>query len=539
MRAAAADGARRRVAVAVAILVVAAGCTNKFEIRAGGSDEPTNESNLPTGPAVRGGELRVGVEANIATLDVLKGPAQEPDILILRSVYDALIAYSPVDASPTPSLATEVTSTPDYLTWTAKLRTGVTFHDGSRFDADAVVRNFTWRLDPAKQCRCDPVFKVITSVVATDDSTVVWTLSEPVATFQVALPSIYMVAPSVIDSGADPNRTLIGTGAFRLEDRDTLRFVRNPAYWKTDADGGALPYLDAITIVPVPDSVQRLAALQGGDVDLIQTADTSNIATAEKDEKLEIQRVTGSSSTVLLFNLRKPPYDDPRARLLAAYALDRQAINVQYYAGARSVPDSLFSKDSPWYVKTDPAIPQFDESKARALIDELLRDKGPESLVSTVSCIKTPEVDSILAIAVQQLAKLGITVKLNQTDQGVFVNDIIGKTGNYQSACFRSPEIEDPDDLYNTFVTGEGGNVMFYSNPEVDRLMREGRRTGDFAARKEIYTQVQKILAADLPALPLLADLAANIHSREVLGLPKPQPGGLGLIELAFVQKRP
>lgn len=78
---------------------------------------------------------------------------------------------------------------------------------------------------------------------------------------------------------------------------------------------------------------------------------------------------------------------------------------------------------------------------------------------------------------------------------------------------------------------------MFYSNPEVDRLMKQGRQIPDFAKRKEIYDQVQKILAEDLPVLPLLADLAANIHTTAV-GLPKPQPGGLGLIELAFVQKQ-
>lgn len=269
---------------------------------------------------------------------------------------------------------------------------------------------------------------------------------------------------------------------------------------------------------------------------MVQTADTANIVSAEKDNSLQIQRATGSSSTVLLFNLSKPPYDDIRARRLAAYAIDRDAINVQYYAGTKTAPIGLFSKDSPWTAAV--SIPTFDADKAKELAAEIVRDKGPEALVSTVSCIKTPEADAILAITQQQLAKLGITVKLNQTDQGLFVNDIVGKTGNYQSACFRTPDIVDPDELYNTIVTDQPGNVMFYSNPEVDRLMKQGRQIPDFAKRKEIYDQVQKILAEDLPVLPLLADLAANIHTTAVRGLPKPQPGGLGLIELAFVQKQ-
>ena len=528
---------RRAGVVAIAmVLIVVAACTNKFEIRAGGGDVAVDQGQLPDGPAVRGGELKLGIEANIGTLNVLEGPAQESDILILRSVYDALITYSPIDAKPVPGLATEVTPSADFTTWTAKLRTGVTFHDGTPFDAAAVVRNFTWRQDPALGCKCDPVFKVMTSVTAPDSQTVVWTFSEPVATFNVALPSLYIVAPSAIDGGGDLNRVLIGTGAFKLQDRDTLRFVRNPTYWKTDAAGGALPYLDAVTFIPVPDSVQRLAALTAGDVDMIQTADTANIVSAEKDKSLQIQRVTGSSSTVLLFNLSKPPYDDVRARRLAAYAIDRQAINVQYYAGTKTAPIGLFSKDSPW--TADFSIPGFDADKAKELAAELVKDKGPDALVSTVSCIKTPEADAILAITQQQLAKLGITVKLNQTDQGLFVNDIVGKTGNYQSACFRTPDIVDPDELYNTIVTGEAGNVMFYSNPEVDRLMKQGRQLADFAKRKEIYDRVQQILAEDLPVLPLLADLAANIHTQAVRGLPKPQPGGLGLIELAFVQKQ-
>ena len=144
----------------------------------------------------------------------------------------------------------------------------------------------------------------------------------------------------------------MGTGPFSLEDYDTLVLKKNPNYWKKDEAGNQLPYLDEIKIEPIPDTKVRLQSLRSGDIDIFQTADTDNIVDVVKGgDNFKVQKVTGTSSTIVLFNLEKPPFDDIRMRQAFAYALNRKEINNVQYKGSRQEAYSAFNPDSAYYTE--------------------------------------------------------------------------------------------------------------------------------------------------------------------------------------------
>ena len=330
---------------------------------AGGFNQPEAEGE----PQI-GGKIVFGVESNVASLDPAGSLAQPSDVLTALAIYDHLIDYD-ANAKLIPSLATEWSSSEDLMTWTIKVRTDVEFQDGTPFDATAVQAHFDRLMDPATNCTCAPTVAQITSVEARDDETVIFQLNAPNAFWPNQLVgAIGLIAsPTATEEfGADYARNPVGTGPFSLEDYDTLVLKKNPNYWKKDEAGNQLPYLDEIKIEPIPDSKVRLQSLRSGDIDMLQTADTANIVdVVSGGDKFKVQKVTGSSSTIVLFNLDKAPFDDHRLRLAFAHALNRTELNNVQYQGSRRESYSAFDPDTAYYAEgIEP--PKYDLRRPRS-----------------------------------------------------------------------------------------------------------------------------------------------------------------------------
>ena len=148
----------------------------------------------------------------------------------------------------------------------------------------------------------------------------------------------YIESPTAVAQyGAEYKNHPVGTGPFTLAEYvpgDRVVLTAYPDYWKTDDNGIQLPYLDKLTLKPIPDAGQRLSALEAGDIDIFQTANSSDIAQAES-KGFAAQKISGSSSTIILLNNAKPPFDDVRARQALAYAINKDAINDRVYDGVR------------------------------------------------------------------------------------------------------------------------------------------------------------------------------------------------------------
>jgi len=528
----------RVVAVALGLVLVAAACGSDDKTASDGSDGATDKTTTTADSAlkpVKGGELVFGAEADVSTLDV--GAAAQPsDKVITLGLYDPLTTY--VDGKVVPYLAASLESDGDDLsTWTMVLREGVTFHDGTPLNADSVVKHFVRLQDPATGCSCIDTAKSVASMDTPDGPeglTVVFHLATPSVAFPDTLAGStgYIESPTAAAKfGDDYKNNPVGTGPFTLTEyvpNDRVVLTAYPDYWQKDADGVQLPYLDKLTIKPIPDAGQRLTALEAGDIDIFQTAVSNDIASAE-EKGFAAQKISGSSSTILLMNNAKPPFNDVRARQAVAYALDKDAMNERLYKGVRVPSYSGFAPDSAYFNKKA-NTPKYDLAKAKALVKDL------GGLKFSIVCIPTPEADALLQLVKQMGEAAGMEITLESQEQGAFVTRMFSKGGDYEAACFRSGHFIDPDSISDDLTTGDSGNLVFYSNKTVDKLLDEARQTADFDARKAKYDEVQEITGKEVPVITTLYDLFGNVYDDTKVGPPPPgEANSLGAIKPGFL----
>ncbi len=525
------------IAIAAGLLLVAAACGSDTPSATDGGDASGTTTTAPQATPVKGGELVFGAESDVATLDV--GAAAQPsDKVITLGLYDPLTTYE--DGKVVPYLAESIESDGDDLgTWTITLRPNVKFHDGTPLNADAVVKHFLRLQDPATACPCLDTVKIIGSMDTPDGPeglTVVFKLTTPSVAFPDTLSgsSGYIESPTAVAKyGDDFKNNPVGTGPFTLAEfipGDRVVLEAFPDYWQKDDNGIQLPYLDKLTVKPIPDAGQRLTALETGDIDIFQTAVSSDIAQAER-RGFAAQKISGSSSTILLMNNSKPPFNDVRARQAVAYALNKDVINERVYDGVRVPSYSGFALDSGYYSE-EAGTPRFDLDKAKALVDDL------GGLKFSIVCIPTPEADQILQLTKQMGEAAGMEISLESQEQGAFVNRIFSKSGDYEAACFRSSHFIEPDAIRPGLTTGDAGNLVFYSNPAVDKLLDEARQSADFDVRKAKYDEVQAITGEEVPLITTLYDLFGNVYNSDVVGPPPPgEANSLGAIKPGFLYR--
>lgn len=499
------------------------------------SDSEMNQPQREGTPRM-GGTLTFGIESSVLSLDPGGKMIQPADLTVGLALYDSLVEYDDKGRT-TGGLAESFSSSDDLTTWTFKLRSGIKFGDGTPFNAAAVKQHIE-RLKTLPQCSCASEIVNIESVDTPDDLTVVFHLVAPNVAFPVFLTNSpgFVPSPTQVEKyGNEYGSHPMGAGPFRLVSMgDSITVERNPNYWRTDGDGNKLPYLDGITFKPLPDTNTRLQAVQAGSVQIMQTADSGNLVEARKDDKLVVQAVTGSSSTILILNQTKPPFDDIRARQALNLSIDRDGLNQQAYQGARVPAYGFIPPTDPYYdADPDGQLPPYNPEEAKRLIDELKSEGKPVDFGAL--CISTPEATTDFQVLKLQAEKVGVNITLEQLDQTVFVNKMLSGDGDFQVACFRSPQIPDPNDVTSAVVTGGSLNLGQISNPAIDKAMAAGRTTTDFDKRKAQYDIVQREMAKEAVVIPLLFDLYGNIHVSSVSGLERPWPNSLGLINAGYL----
>ena len=529
---------------AVCLLLAAVACSNDDDGSSPATTGGSSGGSSTTAPAAEGfnqafsegepqdgGSLTIGVEAEIASLDPAGALAQVSDYDIAFAIYDPLVDFD-AKGNLAPSLATKWSGSDDLKTWTLELRDDVEFTDGTTFDAEAVVKQFERLKDPATKCVCAENVAHIAKVEAQGPTTVVFSLDEPNAFFVSSLTSAIglIASPTATEKyGPDYARNPVGTGAFRLTSYEPIVLEKNPGYWRKDAEGGALPHLDKITVEPIPEPRVRYQSLAAGDIDLMQMADTATIIDAIQAGKYTVQKITGGSSLSISMNNRKPPFDDLRIRQAFAMSVNRQEINRILYKGSRQEAYSQFAVSSPWYF-ADAGWLEYDQTAAKKLVDEAKADGTPTTF--TFTCVPTDESRQLLNMVKQQAQKVGLVADLEFVDQGAYVDKLLGADHDFVSGCSRNGENLTPD-LYDGWHTKGSFNAEGYDNPESDQLMEDIRATGDAKEQKDLVDQLQENLANDVPAFPLLYDLHANVANKNVSGLPVPEPGILGAITFA------
>jgi len=440
-------------------------------------------------------------------------PALSTDVPTGRAVayvFDGLVRFTP-DAQIVPGLAREWTVSPDGLTYTFHLRSGVKFHDGRALKSLNVINSFMRALDPVtKGGRGWPLFpiagakefadgkaKTVAGLSAPNDSTVVIRLKEPFAIFPKLLA---MPVASIVPDGAPANfgEHPIGTGPWKFVEwkhDDYLLYAKNPDYW-----GGA-PQADSLKARIIPEPSTAVAEFESGNVDVLYVPEGETRNWEETDDKKAmLESAPALRMLYIAINTTRGPLADPRVRQALNYAIDARAILDGIMSGrgnlaAGVIPPSLPGGDSTrkGYVR--------DTAKARALL--VAAGKGNGIDIELWSS-QTPPFPRIAQTVQANLADVGVRVKLVQRDASSMREAArAGKTDMALKDWFADyPDAEDflyP--LLHSANKGVGGNVSFYSNPKFDQLVSNARREQDEAKRVTMYRDADLMAFNDAPMI--------------------------------------
>lgn len=538
----------RVAAMAVTLALVAACGGNGGDSQGSPPDAPQATGVREAPPAesskpVPGGTMTVGLEAETNSWLPSETRPGSAGLTVWTAIYDPLVVRT-LDGSIEPYLAESVTPNENFTRWTLALRDGVSFHDGTPLNADAMKRMFDDYLVAEGSVAAG--FFAGVQMEVTGSLTVDYVLAEPNATFLDNLLGLggYPFSPTAADAaGADAGSRPVGTGPFTFESwvRDgELRVVRNEQYWRTDADGTPLPYLDEIIFRPIPDGATRLDSLRSGDVDLIQTLDTALVRSARDlvdTEGFKSYEWLGNSSGGILFNTLGPPFDDVRVRLAIAHATDAdQVLEVQGGAGITPVRTQFFSEDSPWYSDAAAAAwPTYDVERATELSDAYVNDpdrsdgKGVGERISfTYSCVSTPEQRELGQLLQALWQQTGFQVELDFVEQSALIAKAAGTDnqpplrGDFDAQCWRLGGNQDPYPLWAAEygpIDAEVRNTTDFTHPKITAAVDSLRSEDDVNARKQLVEEISLLLAEQVPNIWLGGTAAAIVADASVRGV--------------------
>ena len=455
------------------------------------------------------GVLVVGQIAEPAALDPAAVTAVN-DFRILMNVYDGLVRYSSGTLEVEPALATDWTISDDGLTYTFTLREGVSFHDGTAFDAEAVVFNFERMLNedhPYHDTGPFPLaffFSAIAGIEATGEMEVAFTLNEPFAPFlsNLAYPTGLIVSPAaVMASGAEFGRNPVGTGAFQFEEwrsNEAVVITANAEYW----DGA--PELEAVVFRPITDANTRTAEMLAGGIDVMVEVPPLSLSEFQGDG-FTVHDQAGPHVWFLILNALEGPFADVRVRQAANYAINKEAIVDDVLEGTAEVAAGPTPPAFAWAYNEELEPYPYDPDRAMALLAEAGAE-NPE-ITFYVTEGGSGMLDPLaMGTAIQaDLEAVGFDVSIETYEWNTFLGRVNPGLQGKADAAQMAWMTNDPDTLpYLALRTGawpeEGGfNSGYYSNPEVDALLEEARTSTDQDRRAELYREMQVIVQEDAP----------------------------------------
>lgn len=418
------------------------------------------------------------------------------DKAMARQMYEPLF-WIDAEAEEVPMLATEYSVSDDQLTWTFKLREGVTFHNGDPLKASDVVYSYNRCMEsPYMQNYTESIEKV----EAPDDSTVVVTLSAPCAPLIMNLAEVGIVNEKFAEENKDDQGLLgfneCGTGAYMYKSSTpdvSVELEAYPDYW-----GGEAP-IKEVTYNMITDATTALTAFKSGEIDVISAPATDAeelIASGEYSSTV----LATNHLTYLIFNSQTEPFNNPDLRKAVAYAIDRQSIIDMAADGAATPAYSLATPYSFGFTEDHTKYEQ-DLDKAREYLTKAGYPDGID--IGTFKTMSGSQFEKVAQVVQSQLAEIGITCTIEGLEGNTLVNDCI--TGNFTLSDM-GQSISADYDFVKTFLNEEyidGLNMARYTDPEISRLFAEGVATTDSDARLDIYKQIEELTQEACVYVPL------------------------------------
>ena len=426
-------------------------------------------------------EIRIGVALEPPALDPTAGAAEAIDVVVYQNVFEGLVRIDQTGAVQ-PGLAESWTISEDGLTYRFALHEGVTFHDGTSFDAEDVKFTFDRLLAEDSVNAQKALYAPISSVTVVDPATVEFTLSRPdgLFLFNMGRGDAVIVAPeSAANNGAEP----IGTGPFAFVQWDRGSRVvleQYGAYW------GEKPALTKATYLFIGDTATMTNALLAGDVDGTNNFAPEAIAVFENNPQYKVLVGSTEGETILSTNNSKAPFDDLKVRQAMAHALDRQEI-IEGATYGYGVPiGTHFAPHHPYYLDLTATYPH-DVETAKALLAEA---GYPDGFSATLKLPPVAYARLSGQIIASQFAEAGIKLELINMEWAQWLEDVFANK-DFDLTIISHVE---PFDIG---IYANPDYYFGYDNAEVQSLNETLNATTDEAERKRLAQDIQTIIAQD------------------------------------------
>lgn len=486
----------------------------------GNQSTETNQGGEASGS--EGGTLVFGRGGDSTSLD--PGATTEGEAFkVTENIFDNLINFDVDSMELTPALATKWDVSDDGLLYTFDLRQGVRFHDGTDFNAEAVVYNFErWIKGNQSTSGADASFPyfdsqfgdIIEQVVAVNDYQVEFHLKRPLAPFfkNIAMSPFAILSPAAIEKYGDKiNENPVGTGPFKFVEwrrNDRVVLEKNTDYWR---DG--YPKLDRVIFRSIPENSARMNALKTGEVDLIDGVDFSDVPLIESDANLQLFSRPSLNVAYVGLTVTRGPMADKRVRQALNHAVDKEAIIKAFFEGS-AIP--AINPMPPVVAGYHDGIADyaFDLDRAK----ELLAGAGyPDGFEMELWAMPVPRPympngEKVAEALAANFEKIGVKAKLVTFEWGTYLDKasrgeadafMLGWTGDNGDADNFLYVLLDEDNIGTN-------NYSYFKNDEMHDLLIAAQSEVDEAKRIELYKQAQVIIKDEAPWIPL-------VHSQPVL----------------------
>ncbi|MGG4047923.1 ABC transporter substrate-binding protein [Paenibacillus favisporus] len=490
------------------------------------------------GSAAKGTLVIAMSAANIPVPDTMPTEGYEGMRFVGYQLYDALVKWDLTQGDKPAELTGGLAeswehSNSDPTEWTFHLRQGVTFHDGTPFNADSVIFALDRLLKPDSPYYDAKIagstgssLRFIAKYAKADENTVRIYTNGPYSFLLYDLASILIPSPEAVKKyGGDYANHPTGTGPFKfvsMKQGQELVMDKNDKYW------GTVPKLDRVVLRPISDPSARLAAIQSGEVNWAEIPPTESI---EQLKSMGFQVLTNTYPHIwpYVLNTADGPWKDKKVRQAANYAIDREGMSADLLGGASIPATQLMYKGHAWY-SSDAEPYAYDPDKAK----KLLAEAGYPNGFSTTFLVPTSGSGNMWPVQMNEyvqkdLKAVGIDVKIESIEwQSLLTQYLQGfpKDKEVGAINISLPTIA-PNSFPNFFSSAalfpKGLNIGGYSNPELDRILNEAQTSFDAGKRDVLLKQASAIIAEDAPWIFVVHDLNLRVLAPDIHGFVQPQ----------------